>query len=398
MKKFKLKASTTFDKKAAKGMMRTSYYESQLKDKKILAFLEMEKYRLRTIPQKEVSDVFKKWRELGKRNTAEFVPSTLLGLYKKNKNSIISGQKVINSNLLWIVSHPKMLLHAYREIRGNKGALTKAANKDPEDIKKMNADQWKIYCKSNIFPDGFNLEDVWLISKLIRQGKYPWGSSRRIYIPKPGVKDKMRPITIPPFLDRVVQKAIELVLQSIYEPVFEKLNCSFGFRPNLGYHDAIAAVQSGRCSGIITALEGDIEAAYDTVDKDVLVNILAKRIRDKLFLDLIRQRLQYDYVEKGPDPGTSNRVKPKLGIPQGGIDSPYLFNIYINELDEFIKTKVQRYIDALNSKINARKFNPSYSRLVDRMQSPSEQHVPSQTETKKRGSWQSQCQKATRAH
>jgi len=91
------------------------------------------------------------------------------------------------------------------------------------------------------------------------------------------VKDKQRPITIPPFMDRIVQKIITLVLEAIYEPYFEHLNVSFGFRPNKGVHDAIATLttqyqyqyqsQYQYTNCMKTAVEGDIEAAYDTVDR-----------------------------------------------------------------------------------------------------------------------------------
>lgn len=89
-------------------------------------------------------------------------------------------------------------------------------------MKKMTPEQNEFSLKSLTFPDKFSLYDVLLTSKLLKKEMYPWGSSNRVYVPKPGVKDKMRPINIPPFLDRVVQKAICMVLESIYEPYFEK--------------------------------------------------------------------------------------------------------------------------------------------------------------------------------
>ena len=84
----------------------------------------------------------------------------------------------------------------------------------------------------------------------LKIGKYPWGASRRIYIPKLGKPDQMRPITIPPFMDRVVQQAIRAVLEAIYEPWFDKSNCSFGFRPFKGTHDAITSITGYRASSM----------------------------------------------------------------------------------------------------------------------------------------------------
>ncbi len=183
-------------------------------------------------------------------------------------------------------------------------------------------------------------------SRLLRKEKYPWGTSVRTYIPKPGDKVKRRPLTIPPFMDRVVQQAISMVLQCIYEPWFEKMNRSFGFRPHYGVHDAITAVRSRLNIGMRTALEGDIESAYDSVNRNKLIKLLRQRIRDDKFLRLIKQRLQYEYIEEE----TGLRVKPTKGIPQGGTDSPYLFNIYMMSLDIFVLTKIRKYLNSLNQK------------------------------------------------
>jgi len=136
------------------------------------------------------------------------------------------------------------------------------------------------------------------------------------------VKDKQRPITIPPFMDRIVQKIITLVLEAIYEPYFEHLNVSFGFSPNKRVHDAIAALttQYQYTNCMKTAVEGDIEAAYDTVDRQKLKDILSEKITDKKFMDLISDRLNYEYVENVE--GRTIRTRPTVGILQGGIDSP----------------------------------------------------------------------------
>lgn len=251
-----------------------------------------------------------------------------------------------------------MLLLAYMEIKGNKGAMTPSGRKSKEEINQMSEEQRNLYFRSNVFPDGFSLQDVYLASGLIR--KYPWGTSSRVYFEKPGQKGKMRPITIPPFMDKIVQKAIELVLHSIYEPLFETVNRSFGFRPNKGVHDAMIALTSNKTTGMRTAIEGDIQSAYDTVDKQILLEILRNRTRDCQFIKFIENRLNYDYVEKT----TKERVKPELEIPQGGVDSPYLFNIYMHELDEYIRTDLKDYFNKLNRRTLGtvtRKVNNQYT-------------------------------------
>jgi len=226
--------------------------------------------------------------------------------------------------------------------------MTKGSEKSKEEIGNMTPDQHELYVNSLSFPDKFSLSDILLASRLLQKGAYPWGASKRIYVPKPGVKDKQRPITIPPFMDRIVQKAITLVLEAIYEPYFEHLNVSFGFRPNKGVHDAIAALTTQYTNGMKTAVEGDIEAAYDTVDRKKLKEILAERITDKKFMDLISDRLNYEYVENVE--GKTIRTRPTMGIPQGGIDSLYLLNIYMHKFDEFVNEGINNTLNYLNDR------------------------------------------------
>jgi RNA-directed DNA polymerase len=108
-------------------------------------------------------------------------------------------------------------------------------------------------------PDGLSNETIDSISTLIKHNKYPWGCSRLIWIPKPGTT-KQRPLTIPPFVDRMVQEAIRMVLEAIFEPVFQRMNCSFGFRASNGVHEAMVSLAEPRnTNGLNKAIEGDIE-------------------------------------------------------------------------------------------------------------------------------------------
>jgi retron-type reverse transcriptase len=250
------------------------------------------------------------------------------------------------TKLIPLIARIETLLLAYTRIKKNKGALAKGANVDEETFKNYSDLQKDIFFKKKIFPDGFSLRDLYIIRYLILKGQYPWGSSRRIWLEKPGDPIKKRPITIPPFLDRVVQEAIKMSLHAIWEPYFEKRNRSFGFRPNKSSHDAITALKSNYTTGLFTAIEGDIQGAYDNVNKKILLEQLSRRIEDKGFIEMMTKRLNYDYV----DSNDQRRYKPALGIPQGGMDSPYLFNIYLSDLDEFVHTDVQAYLNKLNSR------------------------------------------------
>jgi retron-type reverse transcriptase len=360
----RLVANTQFDAKLAQRLVDPSYYRAQGINMREYAKLERAKVRLSTTPWDRISGLIEKYKHLANTEVSP-MGRTLIGLYEKNKLMVQNNQPQRNSNLLSIVSKPETLMLAYRAIRNNKGALTPGAAISKEDYNKMSDKQKELYLKGPKFPDGMNLYHIIMISKLLRRGAYPWGTSSRVYFDKPGQPGKKRPITIPPFTDRIVQKAIEITLQSIYEPVFEKLNRSFGFRPNVGTQDALAAAISYQTNGMRTAVEGDIEAAYDTVNRTKLIEILGKRIQDRQFLNLIKSRLEYDYIERGPD-GKNIRVKPNIGIPQGGIDSPYLFNIYMHELDEYIEGPLAKLVDNWNAKMvkgttTIRKLNKEYN-------------------------------------
>jgi retron-type reverse transcriptase len=166
------------------------------------------------------------------------------------------------------------------------------------------------------------------VSYLLRTGQYPWGASRRIYVDKPGQKGKLRPITIPLHgYNIIVQSAITMILEAIYEPWFDKTNRSFGFRARKGVYDAIhcLCLANYKTRGLHIAIEGDIKSAYDKVCREKRIEILGRKIKDRKFLALIHTRLDYPFW----DNKEQKYITEKEGIPQGGIYSPYLWNIYI---------------------------------------------------------------------
>lgn len=341
-----LKATVAYSKKIAKSYTKVSYFKAQQKNMKDWDFIQQEKKRLSTPRIQMITDIINKFKEKGENNWQSPAAKTLKGIYNKNLDAVLKNENVKNHKILNIVASPEMLLLAYKAIKGNRGALTQAATKTAQEIENMSEEQKTLYFNSITFPDKFSLDDVLTTSSLLKKGMYPWGISKRVYVPKPGVLDKLRPITIPPFMDRVVQKAICMVLEAIYEPEFDFLNRSFGFRPGKGTHDAITAINSRYNTGKKTAIEGDVKAAYDTVKKDKLLEILGKKIEDKKFLLTMKERLKYTYQEQVKD--KTQRVTPELGIPQGGIDSPYLFNIYMHEFDKFVENDLKQLLEKLN--------------------------------------------------
>ena len=182
--------------------------------------------------------------------------------------------------------------------------------------------------------DGFGIENVTELSRELKEGKYMPSPSRRVYIPKPG-KKKKRPLGIPTLKDKIVQGMVNEILTAIYEPVFEKRdgNANFGFRRRKGVRQAIEKIEQ-KGMAMKWCIEGDIEGAYDNVNHGKMINILSEKIKDKKFTKLIKNMLKSGIMERG------TTTESEMGTPQGGIVSPTLFNIYMSELDKYIKRKI----------------------------------------------------------
>jgi group II intron reverse transcriptase/maturase len=146
---------------------------------------------------------------------------------------------------------------------------------------------------------------------------------KRVHIPK-GDGSKMRPIGIPTFEDKVLQKAVTMALEAVYEQDF--LPCSYGFRPGRGAHDALQALWAEVMSmGGGWVLEADIESFFDSVDHAKLREVFQQRVRDGVLIRLVGKWLRAGVMEEGV-------VRhPETGTPQGGVISPLLANIYLHD-------------------------------------------------------------------
>jgi group II intron reverse transcriptase/maturase len=182
-----------------------------------------------------------------------------------------------------------------------------------------------------------NLEvNLRLLLERAQSGSYVAPPVRRVHIPK-GDGSQTRPIGIPTFEDKVLQRAVAMVLEAIYEQSF--MDCSYGFRPGRSAHQALRLVQSqtvkmaGRW-----VLEIDIRKFFDTLDQRQLRDIV--RVRDGVLLRLISKWLNAGVMENGAI------EYPEAGTPQGGVISPLLANIYLHEVldDWFVRQVAPRLV------------------------------------------------------
>lgn len=350
-------AKAVFSKKIARKSHNIDYYKCNEFTIKNVDFMTQEKNKLKTEEKDKVSSRIKEILNDNLNFEQGKVFDIIQKIYDKNQGIAFNLKRnakkdKVNSNLLNLLADPSLLMVSYKKVRKNSGAMTEAYEMSLGNYDKLDAEQKSWINKTSNGPDGITKEVILLTSKMIKENKYPWGSSRRIYVDKPGKKDVKRPITIPPFMDKVVQEALTTILMAIYEPYFESQNCSFGFRPNKGVHDAITALTSANSIGMNFALEGDIKSAYDKVDRSRLIEILGKQIKDKNFLNFIKSRLNYEYF----DTEQKKYVKPIEGLPQGSIDSPYLWNIYMSEFDNFIINHLSEELTKTNKKTRGASF------------------------------------------
>uniref|UniRef100_UPI0023F2B125 reverse transcriptase n=1 Tax=Cyathus jiayuguanensis TaxID=380660 RepID=UPI0023F2B125 len=268
-------------------------------------------------PVQEQSEIPKGWR---------FLAEHWLTCHKNPDRIFDDLRGILKQDSIWFA--------AYLKLKSKKGSKTGGPDED--------------------IIDSLTKTRILEIREAVLKNKFSWIGVRELMIPKQGKPGKFRPLGIPSINDRLVQEVIRTIIEPIYELNFS--NLSHGFRPNRSCHTALKWINTNMKDSI-WFIEGDIKSYFSQIDHKILMNILERKIQDPLILKLIRTGLKAKVFQNDTD-----YYKPEVGTPQGGILSPLLSNIYLNELDQYMNSLIEQYKGSVTPA--NRKKNPIAHKLL----------------------------------
>ncbi len=234
------------------------------------------------------------------------------------------------------------LWRSYDKVKRNKGSKT--AGIDGESIIEFSAQAEKYLIE---------------LHHELKSGKYKPQAVKRVYIDKPD--GSKRPLGIPTIRDRIVQQALLNVLQPIFEPDFHP--SSYGYRPERSAHHALAkAERFARYYGLENVVDMDLSKCFDTLDHDLIIESVNRKVSDGKVLSLIIKILKSGTIDKGKYAPTT------VGSPQGGIISPLLMNIYLDNFDQYMKNqniRIVRYADDILIFATTRSQSGKYKAIAE---------------------------------
>jgi RNA-directed DNA polymerase len=211
----------------------------------------------------------------------------------------------------------RMMRQAFKAVKSNRGA----AGIDKVSIEMLQR----------------NLDDnLAALQRDLKKGTFTPKPLRRVWIPKDAKGTKFRPLGIPAVRDRVAQEVVRRLLEPIFEPLFH--DCSFGFRPKRSCHHAIDRVLSFHGEGDRVTLDADISGFFDNIPHKLIVGAVAAEVADGNILNLVEKFLAAGVMEGGVFKPTT------IGTPQGGVVSPLLANIVLNQLDWRLEKTGYRFV------------------------------------------------------
>lgn len=242
------------------------------------------------------------------------------------------------TNAFKLISDKEILKAAYNKLKSKPGMMTKGSDEETLD----------------------GIDHKWFeeCSRLLKTERYQPKPARREFIPK--ANGKKRPLGISSPLDRIVQQAMKMVIESKIEPTF--LDCSHGFRPKRSCHSALKEIRNWK--GVSWFIEGDIKSFFDNIDHQILATLLKNHFSDTQLNNTYWKFVKAGYIEW--DHRKYKYAPSEVGVPQGGIISPILSNLILHELDKHVSEIIAKF-ENLRDGQKKSLMNPMYMKATRRV-------------------------------